>query len=273
MGILSSIKKLLFATESVAKSAVDNSVEAVKEKTSEIIDKTKSTFSSEKEQTHQKTSGLKDAILDTAHKGFDKVSDFAEDLAAKTQEVASGVTEKIEEGLEKLSHNETVQKAAEFTEQVGDKVLTTGEQFMDSAKSFTEKVGAKVMEEGNELMDKAKTVSESVGSKVLEVKDQMVEKAKVAMQDIEEKFEALKDKAVKAEAEDAAKPKKEFADDTLDASKPLLGDKDDFFSKAEKYAQGKYDAFKEDITETPSTTTSTKTTDLPPLELPKDDGH
>jgi capsid protein len=270
MGILSSLKKLFFATESVAKSTVNHTVETIKEKASDVIEKSNSTISSHAEKLENKTSGLKDAIIESASKGFGKALDVAEDLVDKTKDIANDVTHKIEVGLEKIAQNETVQKAADFTEKVGDKVLDTGEQFMDKAKSFTENVGAKVMEEGGEIMEKAKSVSETVGAKVMEVKDEMVSKAKEAMKDFEQKFEDLKDKAVKAEAEEAAKPKKEFADETLDASKPLLDDKDDFFSKAEKFAKGQYDAFKEEVTNAQKTTDEVKK-DLPPLELPKDD--
>ncbi|MBK8370992.1 MAG: hypothetical protein IPL20_06375 [Saprospiraceae bacterium] len=47
------------------------------------------------------------------------------------------------------------------------------------------------------------------------------------------------------EAEEAMQPKKEFADETLDAGGSLLDNKDDFFNKASQYADGHYDAFSE----------------------------
>jgi hypothetical protein len=98
-------------------------------------------------------------------------------------------------------------------------------------------------------------------------KDELVAKAKDGMQKFEEKFEELKDTAVKSEAEEAAKPKKEFADKTLDAGKSLLEDKDDFFSKAEKYAKGEYDAFSDKPA--PDTAKSDEIT-KPSLDLPSE---
>ena len=47
-----------------------------------------------------------------------------------------------------------------------------------------------------------------------------------------------------AKAEEA-KPKKEFADETLTTGDSLLKDTDDFFSKADKFAAGDYDSFSE----------------------------
>lgn len=270
MGVLSSLKKLLFATESVAKSAVDKSEEFISEKLAG--DKKEAAESSTTvNDIGSKTTGLKESILEKAGAGLDKAMDVADSLVDKTMDLATDIGAKVGEGMDHLAQNENVKKAMDFTEKVGEKVLDTGEEFVDKARSFTEKVGAKVMEEGSELADKAKSVSESIGEKVMAAKDELVEKAKEAAHTLEEKFEELKDRAVKAEAEDAAKPKKDFADETLNTGGSLLGgEKDDFFSKAEQFAKGKYDAFTEKqepnpVSETPK--------DVPPVDLPQDDEH
>lgn len=267
MGVLSSLKKLLFASESVAKSAVNKAEDFVEEKLS-------GSDSPKKEvppvnEIGGKTAGLKESILEKAEQGLDKAMDIADSLMDKTVEAANELGDKMEKGMDQLSQNENVKKALDFTEKVGEKVIDTGEEFVDKAKSFTEKVGAKVMEEGGELAEKAKTLSESIGEKVLAAKDEMVEKAREAAHTLEEKFEELKEKAVKSEAEDAAKPKKEFADTDLTTGSSLLGgEKDDFFSKAEKFAEGKYNAFSE---EQPAST-PTPPKEVPPVDLPQDDG-
>ncbi|MBK8699868.1 MAG: hypothetical protein IPN29_10165 [Saprospiraceae bacterium] len=267
--MLSSLKRLLFASESVVKSAAEKTGEYVKETVSEVVHKVQLSDEESVVPKTERTAGLKDSILEKAEHGLDKALDFADELVDKTKVAASELGEKVDQGMEQLAQNENVKKAMEFTEKVGDKVLTTGEEFVDKAKSFTEKVGARVMEEGGDLAEKAKSLSESIGEKVLAAKDQMVEKAKEAAHNLEEKFEELKEKAVQAEAEEAAKPKKEFADTTLDASKPLLDDKDDFFSKASKYAEGKYDAFSETSAEVKPETPK----DVPPVELPGEDAE
>ncbi len=269
MGVLSSLKKLLFATESVAKSAVEKSEDFIAEKLNN--DKKEADPAATVNDIGGKTSGLKESILEKAEAGLEKAMDVADTLVDKTVDLASDLGAKMEQGMDQLAQNENVKKAMDFTEKVGEKVLGTGEEFVDKAKSFTEKVGAKVMEEGGELAEKAKSVSESIGEKVLAAKDELVTKAKEAAHTLEEKFEELKDKAVKAEAEEAAKPKKEFADETLSTGGSLLGgEKDDFFSKAEQFAKGKYDAFTNQEEAKPN---PEPPKDVPPVDLPQDEDH
>jgi ElaB/YqjD/DUF883 family membrane-anchored ribosome-binding protein len=272
MGVFSSLKKLFFAGESVAKSAVEKSADFVKETAGDAFEKAKDMAEEASVAVGSKTAGLKESIIETASKGFEKASDIAGEIVEKTKEVAADVSHAVEQKVEEISQNETVKKAADFTENLGDKVLDAGEQFMDKTKSVTEQVGSIVLEKGADLTEKAKGLSESIGSKVLEAKDDLVVKAKEAAQKFETKFEELKDTAVKAEAEEAAKPKQEFSDKTLDAGPSLLEDKDDFFSKAAKYADGKYDAFTDKVDNIVDEIKSvTGVDDKPTLELPKDD--
>lgn len=298
MGFLSSIKKLLFAQKSVAKSAAEKSVDYAKEKSSEIADKTMDMAEDAGATLMEKTSGLRDAVMNTAEDLMEKGKDLAENAGEyaeaaleKGKELAEDAYEAVtdndivdsakgatmdagkavsstgasmmdkakstaESALEKgkemasdaydaLADNELVQKAGEVSESVGDKVLDAGEAFMDKAKSVSESVGEQVLDKGGDLADKAKSISETVGEKVLEAKDDLVERAKEFAGDMGEKLDATIDKAQKMEAEEAAKPKREFAEDTIDADGSLLEGTDDFFSKADKFAKGDYDAFSE----------------------------
>ena len=99
------------------------------------------------------------------------------------------------------------------------------------------------MEKGGVLLDKSKDLSEEVGGKVLDVKEKLVERASEVKDQMSEKLEETMDKADAWAAEEKANPKPEFAEDTIDASGSLLEGKDDFFSKADKYASGDYGAF------------------------------
>lgn len=298
MGFLSSIKRLLFAQKSVAKSAADKSVDYAKEKTGEIVDKTTELAEDAGATLMEKTSGLRDAVMNTAEDLMEKGKDLAEDASEyagdmldKGKEMASDAYDKItdndavdaakgatldagkavaaggasmmdkakstaEAALDKtkevasdaydaLAENELVQKAGEVSESVGDKVLDAGEAFMEKAKSVSESVGEKVLDKGGDLADKAKSISETVGEKVLDAKDDLVERAKEFAGDMGEKLDATIEKAQKMEAEEAAKPKREFAEDTIDAGDSLLDGTDDFFAKADKFASGDYDAFSE----------------------------
>jgi len=98
-------------------------------------------------------------------------------------------------------------------------------------------------------------IAESVGEKVLDIKDDLVDKAKDAVGNLGEKMNDLVEKAeaenAKFAAEEAANPtefsKKVGYDDTKGS---MLEGKDDFFSKAEAFADGRYG----EVTNTPTIT-------------------
>ncbi len=144
-----------------------------------------------------------------------------------------------------LAETEIVKKAASVSETVGDKVLDTGEAFMDKAKSVSESVGEKVLDKGSDALDGAASISESIGDKVLDVKDDLIAKAKEATADLGTKLDETIAKAEKMAAEEAANPTPKYAEDTLDTGDSLLDGTDDFFSKAERFADGDHGAFSE----------------------------
>ena len=205
MGFLSEIKKLLFVKKSIAKSAADKSVDYAKDKGGELLDKSSDIVSDVSGTITDKATGLRDAI-------FDKGSDIVEK--------GKGSLESI---TETLGENEMVQKAGDFTESVGEKVI----------------------EKGGELTEKFGEVSESVGEKVLDAKDKLVEKAKEVTDKLGDKLDETMEKAEAFHAEEAKKHKGEFAKDDLNADGSLLEGTDDFFSKADKFADGDHGAFSE----------------------------
>ena len=95
------------------------------------------------------------------------------------------------------------------------------------------------------LLGKGAEISEEVGKKVLEVKDELLDKAKQAASDISDKLDETMDKAEAWAEAEKQKPKRDFAETDLDTSGSLLEDTDDFFAKADKFADGDYDAFSE----------------------------
>jgi len=243
MGFLSEIKKLLFVKKAVAKSGAEKAMDFGLEKGKDIVDKSSDVLSDAGDILSDKTSGLRDAVVeksgdafgslkDTASSSFEtvkdsdifqKAGDTVEGLGEKMVAAGSTVFGKAKDVVGDITDSDAVKGAADFTENVGDKVLDTGEAFMD----------------------KAKEVSGPIGEKLGEVKDNVVERAKEVTGDLKEK---LDETIVKAEAmaeEERLNPPKEFADDTVDASGSLLEGTDDFFSKADKYADGDYGAFSE----------------------------
>ncbi|MFZ1524195.1 MAG: hypothetical protein WAT22_05200, partial [Saprospiraceae bacterium] len=157
----------------------------------------------------------------------DKAGEGIGNLFDKTKAIAGDVVDKI-------SENEMVQKAGDMAEKVGEKVFEAGSVVAGKAADISENVGAKVLESSDKAWDK-----------IGEAKDAMAEKAKEVAEQVGKKFDETVEKAEKFLAEEDAKPKKEFADETLTTGGGLLEGKDDFFSKASQYAEGNYDAFSE----------------------------
>jgi hypothetical protein len=303
MGFLSSLKRLFFTTESVAKSAVDKAVDYTKEKAEDIVVAAKETAT----DFSEKTAGLRETVMEKANAAIDKVETVAESAWDKTKEVASDVADAAEIAVDKAGDlaesawdktkdttanvaskaKDTAEDVGEFVQSSYEKttaatsstVETAGNTFgniLDKTKDaannvidkisenemvkkagdVVENVGAKVMATGEVLADKAADISENVGAKVLEssdkawdkigeAKDVLAEKAKDVAAQIGQKFDATVDKAEAFLAEEDAKPKKDFADETLTTGGDLLAGKDDFFAKASQYAEGDYDAFSE----------------------------
>ena len=205
MGFLSEIKKLLFASKSVAKHQGEKGIEYGMEKGAEIASKGKDVLGDVGGNILDKTTGLRDAVLEKSGDTLGSLKDTAGDAFGSLKDTASKT-------YDDLADNELVNKAGDFAENVGSKVIETG----------------------GDLLDKAG-----------DVKDDLVEKAKEVSDKMSEKLDETYEKAKAFEAEEALKPKGEFAEDTIDAGGSLLEGTDDFFSKADKYAEGDYGAFSE----------------------------
>lgn len=243
MGFFSEIKKLLFVKKAVAKSGAEKAVDFGLEKGKDVVDKSADILKDTGDILVDKTSGLRDAVIEKSGDVFDSLKDTAsstietvtesdllnkaggavEGLGEKVVAAGSGLVGKAKDVVGDVVDSDAVKGAAEFTENVGDKVLDTGEAFME----------------------KAKEVSGPIGDKLGDIKDSVVERAQEVTGDLKEK---LDETIVKAEAmaeEERLNPPKEFADDVVDAGGSLLGGTDDFFSKADQYADGDYGAFSE----------------------------
>jgi len=242
MGILRDLKNIFFGASAITKSASEKATDFVKEEGEVLFDKTKDLASKSAEVLTDKTTGLKDAILENSS-----------DLMDKTKEKLIDIGDDFDP--------------------MADKVKSTGGALLDKAGEISENVGGVVMEKGGKLLDKSKDISEDVGGKVLDVKDKIMEKANVVKEDLSEKLEETMTKADAWAAEEKANPKPDFSEETLDASGSLLEGKDDFFSKADKFASGDYGAFSEgkiSIDESNSVKTKESFDKLPPATGFKD---
>lgn len=203
MGFLGEIRKLLFGVQSVSKSGAEKVAVKAEEIGEDILEKGAETLSKGKE-----------IAGDVVGKAGAKLGDLSESMGDKLADLK----DKAKGILDDAGNSESAQKAGDFTE----------------------KVGKKVMEVGGEAAEKAADLSEKVGEKVLDAKDKIMEKASEIGEKLSDKYDETYEKAKALEAQEALEPKGEFADTPLDAGGSLLEGSDDFFAKAEKYAEGEY---------------------------------
>lgn len=218
MGFLGEIRKLLFGVKSVTKSGAGKVADKSQELGEELLERGSKAYTKGKDVAEDVVENASDKISDIVEKAKDKISDISD----------------------RVSENETVGKAADFTEDVGKKVLEKGSKVASSAGEITEKVGKKVMDVGGDAIDKAGDISEKVGEKMLDAKEKLMDKAQEFSEKISDKFDETYEKAKKLEAEEALEGDSKYADKPIDIEESLLEDSDDFFAKAEKYAEGNY---------------------------------
>ncbi len=242
MGIFSSLKKLFFAGESVAKSASEKAGETILEEGGKLMESGKSMATDIGNTVMDKTSGLKDAILD-------KSSDLMESGKGLMDKGMESITqnETLNSGLSKMDElgKSVLEKGSQTLADLGESAENLGEKLQESGKAAMDKFGEVSEKLGSEILDKGGKLSENVGEKVLQAKDAMVEKANEIGGQMKEKFDETMEKAETFAEEQKNTPDKPFADDTLDASGSLLEGQDDFFAKADQFAKGNYDAVNE----------------------------
>ena len=248
----------------------------------ESVEKAKDIAESVEDFVEDKTEAL------SQNETVKKVMDATEDVGKKIIDSTSGAVDKAQDlaesvGKKVLSSTEGIrEKAADMTEDLGEKVIDTASSIKDKAQDITESVGSKVLEtvhgsdETSSGLEDANldagvtepSASEKLGDKIIEtasnVKETLAEKALEATEKLEGKLKDLTEKALEFEKEEAAKPKKDFADETLDTGGSLLEGTGDFFSKAEEFAKGNYSG-----DETP-TTPKDDADIVSPVELPQD---
>jgi len=258
MGIFDEVKRLLRVNKAVAKSAADKAAE----KSSEIGDE------------------IADKASDTWHKTKEVAEDIGEKIVTKTKEgykeakeAVSDLWDKKDDWTQKDPPKEKPEESAAFTtgEKIGeaasktwDKAKEEGKELLDKAVKTSDKVWEKTEEVSEDLWHKAKDAATKVGQKFEEGVDSMLEKAKALDKKIEEETDKVDanrdgwaDKTVK---------------DKLKEHESTLTGKDDFFERANRYADGDYSMGKPVITKSDKGTPETDAegrTPLPPL--PKDD--
>jgi len=235
MGIFSEIKKLFFVTKSVGKSAADKGFDLAKDAGGDLIDKAGDVAGDIASAAGSKATELGGDILD-------KAGDIGGSLANRTGDLRDAILHSAEGTIKMVEKNETLKKVATTAESIGEKVLSTGEDLINKGGEAVESLGGKILGENQENLEKAKDFTEKVGEKVIEAKENLVEKASDVFDDINTKIDETLEKAKAEEAAEAAAPPPEPFYEKMKASKDdsLLDGTDDFFAKAEKFADGDY---------------------------------
>ncbi len=138
---------------------------------------------------------------------------------------------------------EAGKKVEDLAAKAGDKLLDAGEVVMDKLKDVAGKVGGTVLDKGSQLWEKAKDMGNQAMSKTEELmKKADEEAAKEGPSKMEELIQKAKEMGDKIEAS-AQDKNRQFTDSLADAKKSGLDTHDDFFSKAQKFADGDHSAF------------------------------
>ena len=291
MSFFGEIKKLLFGVKAVGKSQGEKAIDYGKEAGGEILDKTGDIFgkatdtaadlgSTAFDKIKDTTSDLGSTVLDKSGDIFGKAKDIGGDMMDKAGDAFGGIKDAANNTYDSLAESEFVQSAGSTAENVGGAILDKGSDLINKGAELSEDVGGKLMDTGNELLGKGAELSENVGGKIMDAADSAMDRAKEIGGDLMEKGNELSEKA-DAEAakynldhniDEASSLSDRLeahvkGDDVMNQKDPKIGydnlegsmldGKDDFFSKAEKYAEGNYSG-----KETPPETTSNDANDI-----------
>ncbi len=216
MGILNDLKAIFFASSSVAKSAGEKTGEYLSENADDILEKGKDLAENIGGTVLDKASSLKDTVLD------------------KSNDIVQSTTEYFDTANDILD-NDVVNTASNKAKEFGDKAAETGGKLVDKFGELSENVGEKLLNKKDELTDK-------YGDRVAAAKDSIVEKAGEVTNNMKQKLDETVANAEKWEAEQADKYQAGFPKEDFDAGGSFLEGTDDFFSKADKFADGDYSA-------------------------------
>lgn len=263
MGFFNEIKKVLFGAKAVTKSAADKAADYGKEKGADFLDSADDFLGSAKDTAGDVGNSMKEKGSDFLGKAKDAAGDFKDSFSEKASDFVDGAKDVANKTYDSLAENEMVNKAGGVAEDVGGKILDAGKKFEEKAGGIAENVGGVILDKGGDLLEKGKDLSESIGEKIHDIAGDAMEKANDLGSTIQDKTNDLVEKANEAAAKDNLENQideastlgerleshikgKDILDqkdapigyDKLDES--LLERKDDFWSKAEKYAEGDY---------------------------------
>ena len=262
MGILSDIKRLLWVKKAVAKSAADKAIEKGREFGEDLAEKASDTWNRGKERVEDK--GQKMSSKST--EGNEDVKEKASDPLQKDDWVPKDTAKRPETiNPDSTAHKlgdklgDAAEKIGDAAEKTWDKAKEEGKELIDKAVKTSDKVWEKAEDVGEDLWTKAKDVAGKAGEKLQEGVDSMLEKAKA----LDKKIEEERDKIDPNRDGWADKP----VNEKLKEHESTLKGKDDFFERAERYAEGDYSMGKPVVTKKTEDVPEEGMTPLPPLPM------
>ncbi len=216
MGIFNDIKKLIFGSKSITKSAAKKTIDYTKEKGEHLLETSEDFFETQKDDLNKK---------------FDEIKTQTNE---KSNQVVNNITEKSKEIIDNITDSKVFKKSTEAIEKAGDIIADTGDKFIEEAKEFIDGPG-------KEAADKFKETSEVIGGKIIEGGKTIYNKASEITKNLGEKIdETIKKAEEYAKTKQAEDNKDDFADSPIDLKDSELDDKSDFFDKADKFTSGEY---------------------------------
>ena len=249
MGIISDFKRLFWVKKAVAKSAAEKAAEKGREFGEDIADKASVAW--DKARDKAEDLGEKLTSKREAADPWDQKDDWVP-RDPKPESTAHKVGDKLGEAAEKIG---------DAAEKTWDKAKVEGKELLDKAVKTSDKIWEKAEDVGEDIWSKAKDVAGKANEKFQEGVDSMLEKAK----DLDKKIEEERDKIDPNRDGWAATP----VNEKLREHSSTLKGKDDFFEKAERFAEGDYSMGKPVVTKKSEDPSEEGMTPLPPL--PKDD--
>jgi len=280
MGFFDEIRKVIFGAKSVTKSAAGKAMDKGKEIGGDALDKMGDVGSELKDQAENvwdkavdSTEGLGEIVKEKTGDVFETAKEFVEDIGEKVldtggdildkgKEIAEGIGEKVLDKTEDVV-NQVKDVAGDLGEKISDvgqgsdsveniaaDLTDTGSDLKDGIK--TSAAAGVVGSSANRIVESTKDIAENIGEKVLDAKADMLDKAKELTGNLGEKLDETLEKAERLNAQEAAAP--EYKEQSEILGKDLLEDKDDFFAKADAFADGRYEEVTDALSSEPKIT-------------------
>jgi hypothetical protein len=261
MGFFSALKRLFFATESVAKSAVETAGTVVHEKSMEVSQ----AVNQSAQKVWSAAEGLKVSLEDKIEEisaiedaDMDQENTMDEKNTTPFTGMFREAVHRSEELKERIVENPVVKNVLEVTEAAGEKLVVRGGELLEKAAEISESTGKKVLDASDRAWE---TISDKGES--------LVEKAKEISHDLTEKFEEAVARAESFVEEDVRMNNE--PDESAHKSS-LLEKTEDFFAKAEAFLEGSSAKKDQKLSDTVILTNSEQV-DRTPAKIAGQDDH